>query len=205
MRILDIVQGQLPVGGEPGDPYAYQPERTGTIFQAAVEETARELGDRRGIVDAHVERARAAADREVRVAKLGRHRARHLALLLQACRDFLRHPAQLVVETLAVDDVALERVLDTDRDSLAVQLERARIDPVRSVAQLFSDAPWKDAAEQLVAHRRELADGCHTGSTQPLLRFRADARQLPHLERGQEAGFLTRHDDHEPAGLAAVA
>src|SRR3954453_14377739 len=115
MRILDIVQGQLPVGGEPGDPYAYQTECTGTIFQAAVEETARELGDRGGIVDADVERARPAGGREGRVAKLCRHRARHLALLLQACRDFLRHPAQLVVEALTIDDVALERVLDADR------------------------------------------------------------------------------------------
>ena len=61
-------------------------------------------------------------------------------LLLQVLRDLARHPAQLVVEPLPVDEVAVERVLDADRDPLRVELEPARIDPARTVAQQRPDA-----------------------------------------------------------------
>ena len=45
-------------------------------------------------------------------------------------------PAQLVVQPLAVADVALERLLVRDRDALGRDLERARVDAARAVAQL---------------------------------------------------------------------
>src|SRR2546426_9078027 len=54
-----------------------------TLFRS-VEQPAREIGDLLGVVDADVERRRAAADRKVGVAQLRRHRARRLSRLLQA-------------------------------------------------------------------------------------------------------------------------
>src|SRR5437763_1282170 len=83
--------------------------------QSAVEEPAREIADLSRIVDADVERGRPAADGEIGVAELRRHGARRLAARAQMARDLVRHPAQLIVETFAVDEVAVERVLHRDR------------------------------------------------------------------------------------------
>ena len=79
-------------------------------------------------------------------------------LALQRAGDLGRHPAQLVVEPLAVGDVALERVLDADRDPLGVELELARVDAAGAVAEHRPDAARQQAAQLVVGERGELAD-----------------------------------------------
>src|SRR5437763_65103 len=101
---------------EVGDADADETERPGTVAQSPVEEPAREVADRLGIVDSGRERGRAAADREVRVADLRRHRPGGLSAASEVARDALRHAAQLGVELRRVADVALERLLLADRD-----------------------------------------------------------------------------------------
>ena len=51
----------------------------------------------------------------------------------------LCHPSQLCVQHLAVADVALERLLVAHGDSLDGELEAARIDAARPVAQQPAD------------------------------------------------------------------
>ena len=94
---------------------------------------------RAAVVGADRERRRARADREVRVAQLRRHRARDLAAAAQVLGEPDRHPAQLVVQPLGVGDVPRERLLVRDRDALVDDLERARVDAARAVAQLPPD------------------------------------------------------------------
>src|SRR5205809_653724 len=81
-----------------------------------------------------------AADREVGIAKLRRDRPRHLAGLLEARGHLVRHLPQLIMQPLAVDEVALERVLDADRDPLRLELEPARIDAACPIAEDCADA-----------------------------------------------------------------
>src|SRR6266581_1934949 len=70
---------ELAVLRESGDADADQAERAGPVTQAAVEQLTGEPADLLGVVDADLERRRAAADREVGVAELRRHRAGRLA------------------------------------------------------------------------------------------------------------------------------
>ena len=60
--------------------------------------------------------------------------------------DLDGHAAQLVVQAFAVGDVALERVLDADRDPLRAVLEAARVDAARAVAEHRPDAAGEEAA-----------------------------------------------------------
>jgi hypothetical protein len=53
--------------------------------------------------------------------------------------DARRHPPQLVVEPLAVGDVALEGLLVADRHRLRLGLEPAWVDTAGPVAQEQSD------------------------------------------------------------------
>ena len=69
------VEGQLAVLGEPGDADADEPERARAVAEPAVEQSAGELGDPVGLVDRGGEGRRAAADREVGVPQLRRHRS----------------------------------------------------------------------------------------------------------------------------------
>ena len=119
--------------------------------------------------------------------------------------DLACHPSQLVVQPLEVDEVAVERVLDADRDPLRVQLEPARVDPARAIAQQDADAAGQQRTQLLVGQRGERADRRDPDGAQPLLRLRADAGEAPHVERGEEACLLARYDHGQTARLAGVA
>src|SRR5262249_38820123 len=106
---------------------------------------------------------------------------------------------------LAVGDVALERVLDADRDPLGVELELAWIDAAGAVAEHLPDAAREQAAQIVVGDGREVADGLDPGGTQPFLGLRPDARQPAHGERREERGLSPARYDDEPARLARVA
>src|SRR5581483_11209683 len=151
-------QCQLPELGEPGHADADEAQRPRPIAETAVEEPAGNVADPSRVVDADLERGRAAADGEVGVAELRRHRPRGLAPRAQVAGDFARHPAQLVVQPLPVEEVALERVLDRDGDPLDFEVEPARINPAGSVAEDGTDASRQQAAQLLVAERCELPD-----------------------------------------------
>ena len=68
-----LVQRELAVVGEAGDPDTDEPQRAGPVAQATIEQGAGEVTDPRRVVDPDVEARRAAADREVAVAKLRGH------------------------------------------------------------------------------------------------------------------------------------
>src|SRR5262249_5200607 len=80
-------------------------------------------------------RGRARPDREVGIPQLRRHGARSLPAAAEELGQPDGHPAQLVVEPLAVGDVARERLLERERDPLDVGLELARVDPARPGAR----------------------------------------------------------------------
>src|SRR5581483_2646916 len=203
-RNLDAVERELAEGGEPRDADADEPKGAGPVAEPAVEQPAREVADLVGVVDADLERGRAAADREVGVAELRRDGAGDLARPLQVLRDLAGHVAQLHVQELPLDEVALEGVLDTDRDALDVELEAAWIDAARTVSQDPAHAAGQQAAEGVVVERRERTDRVDAGGTQTLFCLRPDTRQLADVERREERGLLTGNDDHEPARLARV-
>src|SRR2546426_11971088 len=175
-----------------------------TLFRS-VEQPAREIGDLLGVVDADVERRRAAADRKVGVAQLRRHRARRLSRLLQALGDLARHPAQLLVQLLALDEISLECVLDADRDALGLELEPTRIDPARAVAQHLADATRQQATQIVVGECRELPDRVDAGGLETPFRLRPDAGKLANVERREKARLLAGNDHDEPSRLASVA
>ncbi len=159
-----------------------------------------------GVVDADVERRRAAADREVRVAKLRRHRPRDLAVLLQVSGDLDRHAAQLVVQALRVAEIALERVLDADRDPLR---RRARARADRSRAHGREARRRRCPAAAGAARRRRAPASPPTVSTPPARRRSCAFGPTPGSRRTssarEERRLLPRHDDGETAGLARVA
>src|SRR5438067_5359798 len=105
-------------------------------------------------------------------------------------RDLARHAAQLVVEELALDQVALERVLHADRDACGGMLEPPRVEAARAVAEQRADRTREQPAQVVVAERGEAADRADARGAQASLRFRADARELAHVERRKEAGLL---------------
>src|SRR6185503_12703766 len=110
-------------------------QRTGPVPQPAVEEPAREVADPLWLVDRARQRRRARADREVGVAELRRDRARGETVAPQVGRDVLRHAPELGVERRAITQVPLERLLGRDRDPLCVEVEVARVDAARAVAE----------------------------------------------------------------------
>ena len=152
-----------------------------------------------------VERRRARADREVGIAELRRHRARRLPALAQVRGEAVGHPAQLVVQPLDVADVALERLLDRDRDPLGRDLERPRVDPARAVADEPADLAGKHPRELGVARARRASPIVSTPAAASLAAARGpDPGQHPDRERREERRLAARPDDGQPAGLAAV-
>ena len=95
-------------------------------------------------------------------------------------RDVGGHALDLRVEEPPVRDVALERLLDRERDALGLELEVARIDPAGAVAQQRADRAGQDDAQLGIGERGEVADRLHAGRREPLLRLGADARQRAH-------------------------
>ena len=151
------------------------------------------------------QRRRAAADREVGIAHLRRHRAGALAAAGQVVGDASRHAAELGVEDLRLLDVALERLLLADRDALDGEVERPRVDAACAVAQHQADLAGQEARDLGVLERGELTDRLDAGAREPDLRLRADAGELPHGERRQVRGLAPGRDDRDAAGLACVA
>src|SRR5439155_2769485 len=160
---------ELPEVRQAGDADTDEPERTGPVTERAVEQTARELADLGAVVDADAQRRRAAADREVGVAQLGRDRARRAAGFAQVLRHRPSHPSQLVMQPAAIREVAFERVLDADRDARGRQLELAPVDAARALAQERPDAPRQQPAEIDVAERSERTNRRHARSAEPRL------------------------------------
>src|SRR5581483_4871097 len=123
----------------------------------------------------------------------------------QRVGDFDGHSPQLVVESFAVGDVPLERILDADRDPLGVELELAGVDAARAVAEHRPDAARNEAAEISVAERGEIAHRLDAGTPQALFGLRSDAREAPHCERREERSLPPWRYDDEPARLTRIA
>ena len=191
-------------GREAGDADADEPEGPGPVAKPSVEETARDLADELGLVDCRGQRRRARADGEVGVAELRGDRAAGQARVAQALRDEHGEPAHLVVQPLAIDEVARESVLRGDRDRLELQLEVARVDPACPVAQHRPDRAGEQRAQLGVAELGEPADRVDARPAQPLLGARPDARQQSHRERREEARLGAGRHQRDPAGLAPV-
>jgi hypothetical protein len=119
--------------------------------------------------------------------------------------DLDGHAAELLVQALAIGQIALERVLDRDRDPLDVEIEPAWVDPAGTVAEHAPDAPGQKARERRVVDGCELADRRDPGGPEALLGPRPHTREPPGLERRQERGFGPGRYHDEPAGLAPVA
>ena len=89
----------------------------GRSVERAVEQLARERVDPVGLVRARREGRRSRACREVAVAELRRDGARELARGRSgAATRLVGHSAQLVVESFALGDVAVEGLFAADRD-----------------------------------------------------------------------------------------
>ena len=114
-------------------------------------------------------------------------------------------PAQLLLQPLDLGDVARKGLLGADRDRLGRELEAARVDPARPVAQQRAELAGQEAAQPGVVEGGELADRLDAGAPQPLLGPRPDAREAAHVERREERGLLPGRDDGDPARLAPVA
>jgi hypothetical protein len=126
--------------------------------------------------------------------------------LRQAPRNALGHRAQLVVQPVAVGDVALEGLLVADRDRrLGDRLDAAAVDPARSVAELASDLAREQRQELGVVECREVADRLDAGRPQAFAGARAYAGELADVERREKRGLLARWDDGDAARLSPVA
>src|SRR5207249_11152210 len=112
---------------------------------------------------------------------------------------------QLVLEPLDLRDVALERLLGADRDRLGRELERARVDAARAIAQERAELPRQEPAKSVVRERSQIADRRDAPTAQPLLGPRAHAGQPPHEKGREERRLAAGRDDRQAAGLAPVA
>src|SRR5207253_1562784 len=149
-------------------------------------EPARKLADAFGVPGADGQRRRPRPDGEVRVAHLRRDRATDLSARLEIPGELHGHSPKLVVQALTIGDVALECLLQRDRDPLDRHLERSRVDAARTIAQLATDLAAQHARELVVADRRELTDRLDAEAVQPFLRLRADTREQPDREGREE-------------------
>ena len=98
------------------------------------------------------------------------------------------------MERVAVDEIALERLLGRDRDPLRVEVEVARVDPARAVAQQSPDLARQHGAQLPVVQGGELTDRRDARGREPLFRARADAGE----QRGSGAARGTA--PRSPAG-----
>ena len=97
------------------------------------------------------------------------------------------------------------KVSSTDTDSARPgSADRPRVDAARPVAQLDADGAGQQASEPVVVQRRQVADQRQPGRLQPLVRLRADARQRPQRQRGEERRLATGRHHRHAARLAVV-
>ena len=109
------------------------------------------------------------------------------------------------MQDLQLADVSLERLLLADRDALDGELEGARVDAARSVAQHRADLAGQESGELGVLERGQPPDRLDPGTREPDLRLGSDARELAHGERRQICGLAAGGDDGDAARLARVA
>src|SRR5439155_58268 len=198
-------EAELPVRLERRDADADETERSWPVGEGAVEEPARERPDLAAVVGARGEGRGAAADREVAVAELRRHRASAPAVGAQELGHPLRHRPQLVVEPVPVGEVDLERLLLADRDARRREVERTRIDALRAVAKEPADLSGNEPRKLCLAEARERADGLDARVAETLLGAWSHAGQEPDGERGEERRLAARRHDGQAARLPAVA
>ena len=109
------------------------------------------------------------------------------------------------MEDGAVGDVARERLLGRDRDALASELQLARIDPARPIAQ---HRPRPCRAAPRAARRRRARRGHRPLSTPAAARRASALGPTPGRRRtgsgARKRGLAPRWDDGYPTGLAAV-
>ena len=188
-----LVQGQLPVLRQPGDADADEPERARPVAQAAVEQPARELGDPLGLVDRRGERRRAAPDREVRVAELGRHRARR-ELPLARARTRRRRPCARSPRRGAAGRRCRARTSPRPRARRARSRARGRADRCRSARSRSRGpiVPGRTTRSSASASAARSPTVFTPAAARRCLRLRADARQRADGKRRQEARLLSR-------------
>src|SRR5438552_1577524 len=179
-------EAELPVRLDRRDADADETERSWPVGEGAVEEPARERPDLAAVVGARGEGRGAAADREVAVAELRRHRASAPAVGAQELGHPLRHRPQLVVEPVPVGEVDLERLLLADRDARRREVERTRIDALRAVAKEPADLSGNEPRKLCLAEARERADGLDARVAETLLGAWSHAGQEPDGERGED-------------------
>ena len=97
-----------------------------------------------------------------------------------------------------------ERVFCRHEDGLQLEVEVARVDSPRAVAQERPERPGQKRLQLRVCQGRERADRVHAGRPQPRLRARPDAGEQADREWGEEPRFRAGRDDRDPARLAAV-
>jgi len=73
------------------------------------------------------------------------------------------------VDGRPIGEVALEGLLGRDRDPFAVELEVARVDPARTVAQQLPDLAGQNRSQSGVGEDGELADPLDACAREPLL------------------------------------
>src|SRR5207244_13150054 len=105
---------------------------------------------------------------------------------LEVLREALRHATQLVLQLLAVGDVALEGLLVAVRDALRARLQRPGVDAACAVTEERAHLSRQEALELGVGESGQGADRLEPRRSQLCLRARADAGQETHVERGQE-------------------
>ena len=147
---------------------------------------------------------RTRADREVRVPQLRRHRSAREPRVAQALGDELGQAPHLVVQSLAIGEVACERVLGGYGDRLELEVEIARVDPTRAIAEHRADRPGQERAQLGIPERCERPDRLDAGPAQSFFGARADARKETDGERSEEARLGSRRDDGDATGLAAI-
>jgi hypothetical protein len=108
------------------------------------------------------------------------------------------------VETLAVEQVALERVLCGNGHGLEVELEVAGIDPLCTVAEQRAERPGEEGSQLDVRERCERADRLDTRTAKSRLGTWPDAREDPHRQRREESSLRARGDDRDASGLPPV-
>ena len=104
-----------------------------------------------------------------------------------------------------VGQIALEGVLDADRDALRLQLEPARVDAARPVAQDPPDAAGQETPQLGVGKLGQRPDRRHLRGDETLLGLRPDAGEPPDVEGGEKARLASGRHDGEPGRLAVVA
>ena len=157
------------------------------------------------VVDPGRQRRRAAADREVRIAHLRRHRARRLALRAQVLGEPLGHAPELCVEhrRSAMSRSNVSSWL-TETRSTVVSSRRGSIPRARSRSRRPT-LPGSRRRSVGVVERGERADRLDAGRASRASAFGPTPGSLRTSNGARNAASRPAGHDGQPAGLAAVA